>query len=125
MAFALIVLGNVYANTNDRRSRVLYEEALAIARDAGYKRRIAEALLSLGGLSSNEGKYVEAERQLNECLTLLTQLQEDESRDAAESLQFLGWIALNKGAWSMPSNCANALWRLNVPRRDAGGSSDC
>ncbi|HLK60521.1 MAG TPA: tetratricopeptide repeat protein [Chthonomonadaceae bacterium] len=81
-----------------RSARSLYEEGLAIARELGDKRGLAESLLNLGNVAFNLGDYISARALYEEGLPLRREL--GDKQDIASSLNNLGLVADNQGDYA-------------------------
>jgi predicted ATPase/DNA-binding SARP family transcriptional activator/DNA-binding CsgD family transcriptional regulator len=90
------MLGSAVENRGDyERATELFEEALALSREAGDRWGVSFALNALGNVSSMQGDYERATELYEECLTRLK-----ESGDVAHSaiiLSNLGSNALERG----------------------------
>jgi non-specific serine/threonine protein kinase len=92
-AFFRGVLGDVAKHRGKREEAArLYEESLALSREAGDKQGIAWALLDLANVSSDRGDYARAARLLEEGLTLGRELG---------SAQPLGYYLISLGYESL------------------------
>jgi tetratricopeptide (TPR) repeat protein len=72
-----------------------YEEALAIAREMGYTRNVAAALLNLGNAHQDAGALDEAMARFRESLALYVELEDGQG--AARCLQGMAMVATARG----------------------------
>jgi ATP/maltotriose-dependent transcriptional regulator MalT len=87
------------------RAQALHEQSLALFRDLGERRGVAESLASLGTAALNRGDLAAAQAWLQEAVPHLRELGAKDS--AAIAISYLGFIALVQG--DLPR--AEALFR--------------
>jgi predicted ATPase/DNA-binding CsgD family transcriptional regulator len=91
-AKALTGAGNLALEQSDyERAMAYYNEALALRREIGDKRSIANSLNNLGVLARNKGDYDWATQLYEECLTIFREL--DHKEGIASTLNNLGFVA--------------------------------
>jgi hypothetical protein len=71
MAYALCYLGDLGPSPGDKE---LYQEGLAIFKEIGDRRGIAEALGDLGLVAVYQAEYEEAKQLLQKCLDIVREL---------------------------------------------------
>jgi predicted ATPase/class 3 adenylate cyclase/Tfp pilus assembly protein PilF len=80
-------------------ARAYYDESLALRRELGDKKGIAETLRNIGILASNEGDYPTAHLMYEQSLQLMREL--GDKSGVAETLNSLGGVALREGNYSL------------------------
>lgn len=79
-----------------RQARFFLEQALVYDKKTGHKRNIAATALTLAQLSAKEDDYQNAIPQLNEAISLLEQLNANESLSSAHGTLFSIYLKQNK-----------------------------
>jgi predicted ATPase/uncharacterized protein HemY len=80
-------------------ARLFYDESLALRRELGDKKGVAETLRSIGILASNEGDYPTAHSMYEQSLELMREL--GDKSGVAETLNSLGGVALREGDYPL------------------------
>lgn len=86
---------------NGKKARFFLEQALVYDKKTGHKRNIASTALTLAQLSAKGDDYQNAIPQLNEAITLLTQLDSNEGLSSAHGTLFNIYFKQNKLAKSL------------------------
>lgn len=97
--YNLFGLSNVLRN--GKKARFFLEQALVYDKKTGHKRNIASTALTLAQLSAKEDEYPNAIPQLNEAISLLTQLDANEGLSSAHGTLFNIYFKQNKPAKSL------------------------
>jgi predicted ATPase/class 3 adenylate cyclase/transcriptional regulator with XRE-family HTH domain len=98
-AKALSVAGSLAQNQSDYASaRAMYEESLAIFRELGDKKGIAQSLDGLGIIAYDQGDHVSGRSQMEESLAIRREL--GDKKGIAQSLNNLGNAAQYQGDYA-------------------------
>jgi len=92
--YNLFGLSNVLRN--GKKARFFLEQALVYDKKTGHKRNIASTALTLAQLSAKGNDYQNAIPQLNEAISLLEQLNANESLSSAHGTLFSIYLKQNK-----------------------------
>ena len=92
-ANALAVLGSVYHSRQDNRSAVLFaQQGLKVAKENNIPTAAAASLLTLAGVSLQEGRYQNVIESTQEGRDVLQKLQKKEEESAAIVMQALAYL---------------------------------
>lgn len=92
-ANALAVLGGVYHSRQDNRSAVLFaQQGLKVAKENNIPTAAAASLLTLAGVSLQEGRYQNVIESTQEGRDVLQKLQKKEEESAATVMQALAYL---------------------------------
>jgi non-specific serine/threonine protein kinase len=113
----LFLLGFLVGDNDLERSRMLYEEGLAIARDVGDKYAIATALSELGSIACAQGDYDTAKDLARQGPESLKELHQDQSERAAACLALQSQVALDWGDLERAGKLCQEGLSFALPKR--------
>jgi DNA-binding SARP family transcriptional activator/predicted ATPase len=94
-AFSLRLLGWLNRNSDSGAAAIMLKESVAMFRELGDRRQLADTLETLGNLARLRNAYGEAEQLLEECLVIRQKLED--ARGVANVLLGSGMLAFFQG----------------------------